>query len=55
MTGVGLGVVLFGKFGVNKEELFGIGLLVLSIGIGFLMYGYYAKSHLENSVENNDA
>lgn len=55
VTGVGLGVVLFGKFGVNKEELFGSGLLVLSIGIGFLMYGYYAKTHLENSVENNDA
>ena len=55
VTGVGLGVVLFGKFGVNKAELFGIGLLVLSIGIGFLMYGYFAKTHLENSVENNDA
>ena len=54
VAGVGLGVVLFGKFGVYQEELFGIGLLVLSIGIGFLMYGYYAKTHLEKSFENND-
>ena len=55
VTGVGLGVVLFGKLGVNKPELFGIGLLVLSIGVAFLMYGYFAKTHLENSDENKNA
>lgn len=55
VTGVGLGVVLFGKFGVNKPELFGIGLLVLSIGVAFLIYGYFAKTHLENSDENKNA
>lgn len=55
VTGVGLGVVLFGKLGVNKPELFGIGLLVLSIGVAFLMYGYFAKIHLENSDENKNA
>ena len=49
MSGVGLGIILFGRFGVNEAPLFGIGLLVLSIGIGFLMYGYYAKVQLEKS------
>ena len=49
VSGVGLGIILFGRFGVNEAPLFGIGLLVLSIGIGFLMYGYYAKAQLEKS------
>jgi|TARA_B100001750_G_C15086989_1_gene388768 hypothetical protein len=39
--GTGLGIALFGHFGVREEPLFGIGLLVLSIGAGIFAYGIY--------------
>ena len=40
-AGVGIGIVLFGQFGVAETPLVGIGLLVLSIGLGILAYGIY--------------
>ena len=43
-SGVGIGIALFGHFGVGVQELFGIGLLVLSIGVGILAYGIYSKN-----------
>ena len=49
-TGVGIGIVLFGQFGVAETALFGIGLLVLSIGLAFLAYGIYNKDKKVNDV-----
>ena len=43
-SGVGIGIALFGHFGVGEQPLFGIGLLVLSIGVGILTYGIYSKN-----------
>ena len=43
-SGVGIGLALFGHFGVGEQPLFGIGLLVLSIGVGILAYGIYSKN-----------
>ena len=43
-SGVGIGIALFGHFGVGEQEVFGIGLLVLSIGVGILAYGIYSKN-----------
>ena len=43
-SGVGIGIALFGHFGVGVQELFGVGLLVLSIGVGILAYGIYSKN-----------
>ena len=43
-SGVGIGIALFGHFGVEEQALFGIGLLVLSIGVGILAYGIYSKN-----------
>lgn len=43
-SGVGIGIALFGHFGVGEQPLFGIGLLVLSIGLGILAYGIYSKN-----------
>ncbi|HIF56562.1 MAG TPA: DUF202 domain-containing protein [Gemmatimonadetes bacterium] len=43
-SGVGIGIALFGHFGVGEQPLFGIGLLVLSIGVGMLAYGIYSKN-----------
>jgi len=43
-SGVGIGIALFGHFGVEEQPLFGIGLLVLSIGVGILAYGIYSKN-----------
>jgi len=43
-SGVGIGIALFGHFGVGVQALFGIGLLVLSIGVGILAYGIYSKN-----------
>ena len=37
-AGTGIGIALFGHFGAREEALFGIGLLVLSIGVGILAY-----------------
>ena len=49
-AGVGIGIVLFGQFGVAETALVGIGLLVLSIGLGFLAYGIYNKDKKVNDV-----
>ena len=43
-SGVGIGIALFGHFGVGEQPLFGIGLLVLSICVGILAYGIYSKN-----------
>ena len=43
-SGVGIGIALFGYFGAEEQALFGIGLLVLSIGVGILAYGIYSKN-----------
>ena len=40
-AGTGIGIALFGHLGAREEALFGIGLLVLSIGVGILAYGLY--------------
>ena len=45
---VGIGIVLFGQFGVAETPLVGVGLLVLSIGLGFLAYGIYNKDKKVN-------
>jgi len=47
-AGVGIGIVLFGQFGVAETPLVGIGLLVLSIGLGILAYGIYNKDKKVN-------
>jgi hypothetical protein len=47
-AGVGIGIALFGQFGVAETPLVGIGLLVLSIGLGFLAYGIYNKDKKVN-------
>ena len=47
-AGVGIGIVLFGQFGVAETALIGIGLLVLSIGLGILAYGIYNKDKKVN-------
>ena len=47
---VGIGIALFGQFGVSETELFGIGLLVFSIGLGILAYGIYNKDKKVNDV-----
>ena len=49
-SGVGIGIVLFGQFGAQETELVGIGLLVLSIGLGILAYGIYNKDKKGNDV-----
>ena len=49
-TGVGIGIALFGQFGAQEIALFGIGLLVLSIGLAFLAYGIYNKDKKVNDV-----
>ena len=47
-AGVGIGIVLFGQFGVAETPLVGVGLLVLSIGLGILAYGIYNKDKKVN-------
>jgi len=42
--GVGIGLALFGHVGLELQEVFGAGLLVLSIGVGILAYGIYSKN-----------
>ena len=43
LTGVGVGIVLLGKFGLHSTIVWASGLLVSSIGIAILAYGIYAK------------
>ena len=47
-AGVGIGIAIFGQFGVAETPLVGIGLLVLSIGLGILAYGIYNKDKKVN-------
>jgi len=47
---VGIGIALFGQFGVAETPLVGIGLLVFSIGLGILAYGIYNKDKEVNDV-----
>jgi len=47
---VGIGIALFGQFGVSETPLVGIGLLVFSIGLGILVYGIYNKDKKVNDV-----
>ncbi len=47
---VGIGIALFGQFGVSETPLVGIGLLVFSIGLAFLAYGIYNKDKKVNDV-----
>lgn len=47
---VGIGIALFGQFGVAETPLVGIGLLVFSIGLGILAYGIYNKDKKVNDV-----
>ena len=47
---VGIGIALFGQFGVSETPLVGIGLLVFSIGLGILAYGIYNKDNKVNDV-----
>jgi hypothetical protein len=47
-SGVGIGIALFGLFGVAETPLVGVGLLVLSIGLGILAYGIYNKDKKVN-------
>ena len=49
-TGVGIGIALFGQFGVAVIQLVGIGLLAFSIGLGILAYGIYNKDKKVNDV-----
>ena len=49
-SGVGIGIALFGQFGVSETPLVGIGLLVFSIGLAFLAYGIYNKDKKVNDV-----
>ena len=49
-TGVGIGIAIFGQFGVAETALVGIGLLVSSIGLAFLAYGIYNKDKKVNDV-----
>ena len=44
LIGVGIGLALFGDLGLGLEVVFGVGLLVLSIGVGILAYGIYSKN-----------
>ena len=44
LIGVGIGLALFGHFGLGLQVVFGVGLLVLSIGVGMLAYGVYSKN-----------
>lgn len=47
---VGIGIALFGQFGVSETPLVGIGLMVFSIGLGILAYGIYNKDKKVNDV-----
>ena len=50
-AGVGIGIALLGQSKqLHETALFGIGLLVLSIGLGFLAYGIYNKDKKVNDV-----
>jgi hypothetical protein len=44
ISGVGIGIAVFGKIGVGVQEVFGAGLLVLCLGVGILAYGIYSKN-----------
>lgn len=43
LVGIGVGVVLLGKFGLNATVVWGSGLLVASLGLALLSFGIYAE------------
>jgi|TARA_B110000879_G_scaffold98290_1_gene133708 hypothetical protein len=43
LIGIGVGVVLLGKFGLNTTVVWGSGLLVASLGLALLSFGIYAE------------
>ena len=43
LIGIGVGVVLLGKFGLNATVVWGSGLLVASLGLALLSFGIYAE------------
>ena len=43
LIGIGVGVVLLGKFGLNATVVWGSGLLVASLGVALLSFGIYAE------------
>jgi hypothetical protein len=43
LIGIGVGVVLLGKFGLNATVVWGSGLLVASLGVALLIFGIYAE------------
>lgn len=47
---VGIGITLFGQFGVSRTEVVGIGLMLLVIGLAMLGYGIYNKDKKVNDV-----
>ena len=44
ISGVGIGIALLGDVGLEMQVVFGVGLLILSIGVGTLAYGIYSKN-----------
>jgi uncharacterized membrane protein YebE (DUF533 family) len=43
LTGIGLGIALIGKVGLNANVVMSAGLLVALLGLAFLAYGIYDK------------
>jgi hypothetical protein len=50
LTGIGVGIVLLGAFGLHASAVWGAGLLVASLGIALLTLGIYAE---KNNSEDN--
>jgi len=51
VTGVGLGLLFLGYFGLDNTKVFGAGGLVAFIGLGFLIYGLMTENN--NPKENS--
>jgi hypothetical protein len=49
VSGIGIGIAVFGKVGIRSEEVVGMGLLVACIGLGFLAYGIYNKKNSKSN------
>ena len=50
LTGIGVGVVLLGKFGLHASAVWGAGLLVASLGLALLAVGIYTEK--KNAKDN---
>ena len=51
LIGIGVGVVMLGYFGLHATVVWASGLLVVSLGLAFLVYGIYAKNkNLDDAV-----